>query len=68
MNWHGEVLCVKDEREVNDPQYQNHNDYQRVKTNRHGDLFIEISEKAELDDIFPNEVINADNYTVGVVQ
>jgi len=68
VNWYGEVLCVKDEREVYDPQYQNHNEYQRVKTNKHGDLFIEISEKAELDNIFPDEVINADNYTVGVVQ
>lgn len=45
-------------------QYQNHNVYQRSKSNKHGDLFLEISEQAELDSIFPDEIINADNYTV----
>ena len=64
VNWYGEVIHVKDERKVYDPQYQNHNEYQHSKTNKHGDLFVEIGEKAELDSIFPDEVINADDYTV----
>ena len=40
------------------------NKYQRWKTNKHGDLFIEVSATAELDSIFPDDVINADDYTV----
>ena len=63
VNWFGEVLHARDGYEVYDPQYQNYNEYQRSKTNKHGDLFIEISEEAELDSTFPNEVINAGDYT-----
>ena len=45
-------------------QYINHNVNQRSKANKHGDLFLEVSETAELDSIFPDEVINSDDYTV----
>jgi hypothetical protein len=57
VNENGNTVC--------DPQYQNVNRYQRSKINKHGDLFIEISAMAELDSIFPDDVINADDYTVG---
>ncbi|MDL2273885.1 hypothetical protein LJC34_05035 [Oscillospiraceae bacterium OttesenSCG-928-G22] len=40
------------------------NPYQRSKRNRFGDLFLEISEEAELDTIFPDDSINADGYFV----
>ena len=65
FDWYGEVLYVKGGVEWYDPKYQNHNEYQRSKTNKHGDIFLEISEKAELNSIFPDEIINADDYTVG---
>jgi len=66
IDWFKPVLYEKgDGGKVYDPQYQNHNEYQRSKINNHGDLFIEISENAELDSIFPDDVINADDFTVG---
>jgi len=49
---------------ITDEPLQCENSYQRSKVNRHGDLFLEISENAELESIFPDEVINADDYTV----
>ena len=65
VNWYDEVLYVKDGRNIYDPKYQNHNEYQRSKSNKHGDLFIVIEPNNRLDKIFPDEVINADDYTVG---
>ena len=65
IDWYSPVLYVKEDGgEVYDPQYQNHNEYQRSKVNKHGDLFIEVGATAELDSIFPDDVINADVYTV----
>jgi len=65
----GEVLeAVKLLRKVGAERFNEHwdihNEYQRSKTNKHGDLFLEISETAELDNIFPDEIINADDYSI----
>jgi hypothetical protein len=65
IDWYSPVLYAKDGVDVHDPKYQNHNEYQRSKANKHGDLFIEVSATAELDSIFTDDVINADGYIVG---
>jgi hypothetical protein len=62
------VLYVKDGVDVHDPKYQNYNEYQRSKTNKHGDLFLEISATEELDSVFPDDVVNKDDYIVGEMQ
>ena len=63
IEWFSYILYVdKNGKSVYDPQYQNVNKYQRSKTNKHGDLFIEISIESKLDIIFPDDVINADDY------
>ena len=60
-----EVLYIQEDgSKVYNGDFMNHNEYQRSKVNKQGDLFIEISEKAELDSIFPDEIINADDYIV----
>jgi hypothetical protein len=65
IDWFYPVLNDENGVKIHDPQHEHHNKYQRSKVNKHGDLFIEVSENIELDNIFPNDVINADDYTVG---
>jgi len=47
-----------------DEDWQCENPWQRSKRNTHGDLFLEIGENTELDSMFPDETINADDYSV----
>ena len=64
IEWFDAALHKKDGANIHSPYYQNHNVYQRSKTNKHGDLFLMVSEKGELDSMFSDEIVNADDYTV----
>jgi len=47
-----------------DEDWQCENPWQQSKRNKHGDLFLEIGEQAELNSMFPDETINAEDYNV----